>query len=341
MSANPNSPTERKKSAVGRVNRLMQHVLRRAWPLAIPLAIGAAIWGSTLFASATTVYVRAHKETHPQKVWAACNRHDHSSAASTFKPLSDKAAAALVTREPEIRSGNAKPFTLGGHRYPATNYYEPTTAQLRKFRSARTSLGQPILKYNPYLAYVNGHDGLSKPSTDDLIQWAAHKWGIPENWLRAEYVLESQWSSWWRGDETAVSKQQYAKYPLLARIRGSHNVYQSLGITQERWDPKGDFGAGTEPLRWRSTSFNIDYQAAMVRFYYDNPANARAAWGDHSYAPCHAWESIGAWFSSYPFNNSGSQQYVNIVKHNLATDAWRESSFVHEHIPMPSVVKLR
>ena len=35
------------------------------------------------------------------------------------------------------------------------------------------------MQFNPYLQYVDGRDGMTDPSTDDLIQWAAHKWGIP------------------------------------------------------------------------------------------------------------------------------------------------------------------
>src|SRR6201999_1225785 len=137
-------------------------------------------------------------------------------------------------------------------------------AQIAKFLSAKTSLGQPVLQLDPYLRYVNGRDGLHHPTTDELIQWGAHKWGIPENWLRAEYVLESYWNSWFRGDLTGVTATDYGKYPAQSRVPGQRQAYQSLGITQVRWDPKGDFGAGTEPLRWLSTAFNIDFQAATV-----------------------------------------------------------------------------
>ena len=51
--------------------------------------------------------------------------------------------------------------------------------------AAKSSSGQSNVAFNPYYRYVDGRDGLLRPSTDDLIQWAAHKWGIPENWLRA------------------------------------------------------------------------------------------------------------------------------------------------------------
>jgi hypothetical protein len=278
-------------------------------------------------AEGTRVSVAYRPESHPQTTWAPCNRNSRSKAASTFKPLSDAAAAALVTHQPETRPDNARSYTLGGRPYPATTAYIPTPAQLKAFRSAKTSLGQPVLAFNPYLRYVDGRDGLRGPSTDDLIQWAAHKWGIPEDWLRAEYVQESYWSSYQLGDEVAVSPGLYRRYPLQARVPGHLQVYQSLGITQVRWDPQGDFGAGTEPLRWESMAFNVDYQAAMVRFYYDNPQGARRAWGDSTYAPCEKWSAISGWYSAYPWHNPGQATYIHDVQSNLATASWRSGIF--------------
>jgi hypothetical protein len=280
-------------------------------------------------------------ERHPQNSWAPCNRNSHNKAPSTFRPLSDNAAAALTTREPETRPNNARPYTLGGVRYPSTTAYVPTQAQLKAFRSAKTSLGQGVLQFNPYLRYVDGRDGLHNPSTDDLIQWGAHKWGIPENWLRAEYVLESYWSSYQLGDLETVSRSDYERYPLQARIPGHLQVYQSLGITQVRWGPSGWVGAGTEPLRWQSMAFNIDYQAAMVRFFYDNPGATRTVWGDSTYSPCQQWNSIGGWFSSYPWGSAAQAKYIHAVQSNLATTAWRSDSFLSSTPPTPAAIKLR
>ena len=239
----------------------------------------AAIVVDVVHAEESRIIPLPHRERHPQTTWAPCNRNAHSSRLSTFKPLSDTAAAALVTPEPETRADNAKPYAIAGVPHASTTTYVPTLPQIRAFRAAKTSLGQPVLSFNPYLRYVDGRDGMHDPSTDDLIQWAAHKWGIPEDWLRAEYVQESYWSSFQVGDEQTVSAHDYRLYPAQARVPGSLQVYQSLGISQVRWDPAGSVGAGTEPLRWESLAFNVDYQAAMVRFYYDNPSGARVCVG--------------------------------------------------------------
>jgi hypothetical protein len=293
--------------------------------------------GSVAVGSEAAAY---RKERHPQTTWAPCNRNAHNTRPSTFMPLTDAAAAALVTPEPEIRPDNDKPYVVDGKRYPATNYYVPSLAQVRTFRNQKDSAGQTEVQFNPYYEYVDGRDGLKNPSTDDLIQWAAHKWGIPENWLRAEYDHESQWSSFYLGDEEDVSGADYSQYPAQARVPNSPQVYQSMGITQIRWEPGNDLHAGTEQLRWESTAFNVDYQAATLRFYYDNPQETRTSWNDKSYAPCQQWNSLGAWFEPYPWRNSGQAQYVGAVKKILAQDGWRAGWFVQLTPTIPADVKL-
>jgi hypothetical protein len=288
------------------------------------IAAGAAS-DAPLAPAASTSYT---PERHPQTGWVACNRNARNGRRSTFTPLSDAAAAALITREPETRPYNSRPYTLRGRRYPAANDYVPSAGQLRSYRHSRTSLGQPVLQFNPYVRYVDGRDGIPHPSTDDLIQWAAHKWGIPENWLRAEYVLESYWNQFQLGDDTSVSVRSYWRYPYQSRIPDTTRVYQSLGITQVRWTPSGTVGPGTEPLRWRSTAFNLDDQAATLRLYYDNPSGARTAWGDNTYAPCEKWRSVGGWYSPYPWGNSRQAAYVSTVRGNLARREWRSRNFL-------------
>ncbi len=230
-----------------------------------------------------------------------------------FTPLSDAAAAADVTPEPENRPGNT-----------ATNDYVPTTAQLQAFYGAVNSNGQTVVQANPYDQYVTGH---YTGTTDEIIQWAAWKWGIPADWLRAEYVQESRWNMSQLGDLATVSPAAYAEYPTQARVAGTDEVYQSMGISQVKWNPDGSVGAGTEPLRWESTAFNADYQAATLRFYFDDPDGLRSAWGDSSYSPGNAWASLGGWFEPYPWLNAGQLDYIAEVQAHLAARTWAQPGF--------------
>jgi hypothetical protein len=303
------------------------------------IAVALAAGGLAYAWERPSVHVAWGAERHPQLTWAACNRNAHSAKPSTFHPLSDSAAAALVTPEPETRPANATAFTLDGTRHPAMNDYVPTPAQIREFLRAKTSNNQTNIQFNPYFQFVDGRDGIHDPSTDDLIQWAAHKWEIPEDWLRAEYVLESNWNGFQLGDLTPVKASWYGQYPPQSRGPKSQ-VYQSLGMTQIRWAPDGSLHPGTEPVRWESTSFNVDYQAATIRFYYDNPQKTRSAWGDSSYQPCEKWNSIGAWFDAYPWNSPQSAPYVASVKQNLGQAVWRSQSFLTWTAPLPPGVSL-
>lgn len=323
------------------LTRLARH--KSAWLiLGVIGAVVAAGCGLTRTAAPSTAVADRHGDGHRQTAWAACNRNAREARPSTFRPLSDARAASLVTPQPETRSLNARPYTVAGKRYLAANYYVPTNAELRDFRRARTSTGQPILQFNPYYAYVDGRDGMRRPSTDDLIQWAAHKWGIPGDWLRAEYVKESYWSQIQLGDETRVSARWYDMYPFQARVTHTLDVYASLGITQVQWTPDGAVGVGAEPLRWKSTAFNIDYQAATVRFYYDDPRGARSTWGDGSYVPCQQWNSIGGWFRPFPWGNGDQQTYIHAVRDILAQRVWTSSDFLSWHpSALPPGVKLK
>jgi hypothetical protein len=227
-----------------------------------------------------------------------------------YVPLTDAAAAAEVVPSAESRPPNSGP-----------NSYVPTAAQLQAFRTAVDAWGRTTVRANPYNAYVTGD---FTGTTDEIIQWAAAKWGIPVDWLRGEYMEESHWCQNMLGDLTTVSPQVYSEYPPQARVPNTDEVYESMGITQVKWIPDGTVGAGTEPLRWESTAFNVDYQAAYLRFSYDNPNNARGIYGDSTYQQDETWNSLGSWFNPYPWANSGQLQYVSDVQHQLEYHTWTQ-----------------
>ncbi len=246
----------------------------------------------------------------PQTTWAPVGT----------PPLSDAAAAAKITPEPEVRPENA-----------AANDFVPSAGELAAFHSAEYGGSEGEMHTNPLDAYVDGLDGMTKPSTGDLIQWAAQKWGIPEEWLMAEYDVESEWHQSKVSDESEVPCAWYDEYPAQARISDSGGVckvYQSIGITQIKWE-QDLIGPGTEPLRWKSTAFNVDYQAAQVRYYFDGLCSWCAYEG--GYKAGDEWNSIGAWFfpggAGYPWGNAYQEEYIGWVKEALAGKPWRKPGF--------------
>jgi hypothetical protein len=235
-----------------------------------------------------------------------------------YTPMSDPAAASCAGDAAEAVPANAQ-----------ANAYVPSDGELAAFRNNLDDAGQTPEQVYWYTRYVTGRPGLDTPTTDELIQWAAHKWGIPEDYLRAQYTQESSWDQAAMGDlTTSPTPAIWAEYDNAnpAYTPNGIQAYESVGITQDKWRPNnypnGTQGAGTEPLRWLSTAFNIDYQCSILRFYYDNPYGKRSAWGDGAYHPLDDWLSIGAWFQPYPYGNAGQDDYVNQVQQHLAARDW-------------------
>jgi hypothetical protein len=232
----------------------------------------------------------------PQTTWAAVGR----------PPLSDAEAAARVVRRPEQRPENV-----------AANEYVPTQAEVAAFHSTATA-------FSPLSVYVDGRDGLAKPSTDDLIQWTSVKWGIPTDWLRAVYLEESGWKQNNLADRRQVSAEWLALYPPIALLPDDE-VYETTGIAGVKWTPgPNGIGPGTEPLRWKSTAFNMDYQASVVRYYYGDCFSCRHWPG---YTPGQRWNSIGAWDEPYPWRNSEAPRYIAKVQKHLSEKPWLSPSY--------------
>jgi hypothetical protein len=193
-------------------------------------------------------------------------------------PLSDHDAAAVVMHQPEVRPDNA-----------GANSYVPTDSELAAFHSAGASAD------NPWLQYVTGRPGLSSPSTDDLIQWAANKWGITADWMRAEAVDESYWH------QSAVGSN------------GTKGLMQ-IGAGAN---------TGTDPLRWKSTAWNLDYYGAVMRFYFDG----KCYWCSPNYGAGQEWGSIGAWYEPTPWGNQGAKDYIGRVQAELSNRMWAQPGF--------------
>ena len=242
--------------------------------------------------------------SHPVTAWAPVGS----------RPLSDSEAASFVIHRSENRPNNV-----------AANNYRPTDAELAAFHSYDSQAPEA----SSLRAYVTGRPGLSNPSTDDLIQWVAHKWGIPEDWIRAQMVVESQWGGTmgWNqhsmGDRTSVPSSWYSQYPPQARVADTGDVYESMGLASVKWRADGSVNPGSEPLRWESTAFNLDLYAADVRYFYDGDC----IWCGSGYSAGQQWNSIGAWFSPYTWSNQQAQTYIGWVQTALGKRAWAQPGF--------------
>jgi hypothetical protein len=219
-------------------------------------------------------------------------------------PLTDLEAAMCVAPSGENRSQNIE-----------SNAKAPTAAELAAFATARDAAGRTPAEYNRNFAHVSGaaaRYGLR--STDDLIEWAAYKWGVPEDLVRGQMVMESGWSMLQKGDRRDWAQPVADRYPALAAI-DADSVWESLGIAQIRWRHTVPFNPGVEPLRWQSTGFALDYSQALIRYYYDGYCD----WCGPDYV---AGDADGAYRMYVSGSWTDGQWYADGVRSNAAARSW-------------------
>lgn len=200
--------------------------------------------------------------------------------------LSDADAASRVRRSSwEPRPENA-----------TQNQTVPTAAQLSTFHSYTGQWGN----CDHLRQKVTGN---FRGTTDEIIQWAAWKWGLPEETVRAAAATESWWKMSFVGDNG-----------------------QSFGLLQiknvERWH------GGTFPMSRDATAFNADYYAGMVRHYFEGCATWMKdyTYNGFTYAAGDLWGSVGAWYSG-DWHSDAAHGYIDHVQRNQANRVWATSGF--------------
>jgi hypothetical protein len=193
------------------------------------------------------------------------------------KPLPDRKAAKRVRRTGyEPRPGNRE-----------ENRRIPTRQELRFFRR------------NSDMTYKRRVTGRFRGTTDEIIQWAAHKHGIGEDLFRAVAVRES----WWRMSVVGDNGDSFG----LMQIRRPYHCCPRLAR--------------------RSTAFNVDYYGAIIRSYFDG----RETWLNtvergQDYRAGDLWGAVGAWFSGR-WHTPPAEGYIAEVKQIRQERTWRKKLF--------------
>jgi hypothetical protein len=232
-------------------------------------------------------------------------------------PLTDAQALAMVCPAAEIRPGNA-----------AANATFPTASDLQTFY-AQDSWGGVAAQAEAYRKMITGQPGQAL-STDEIIQWAAHKWGIDENVMRAVAVTES----WWKQSATGDWTTDFSKCPPGAATRtqgGSTECAQSYGLMQMKWIYHGK---NVWPLSRDSTPFNVEYLAchyrAVMDGYFTWLGNITPQPGYPAYPTGTMdemfWGAVGEWYSG-SWYSSGALNYISTVKNHLAQQTWTLPTF--------------
>jgi autotransporter family porin len=150
----------------------------------------------------------------------------------------------------------------------------------------------------PYRRFV---DGRFTGTTDEIIQWAAYKWGLDEDVLRAVAVVES----WWRQSTVGGHGSSFGLFQVRAPFHCS----------------------GKCAIARRSTAFNADYYGGILRAYYDG----RMRWLNkephgRKYVAGDLWGSVGAWFSGRWWTQQAAS-YISVVQQRLSERTWAQAGF--------------
>jgi hypothetical protein len=157
-------------------------------------------------------------------------------------------------------------------------------------------------------------------TTDEILQWAACKWGFKPDILRADAVVESYWQQSQRGDYT--SNQQYCP-------PGSWDgagCYQSYGLFQIKWY----FFKDAFPMAQTDSAFNAEYTYGILRACYEGWTSylkqGTPLPGYPNYTAGDIWGCLGRWYSGWWYTQD-ALQYMAKVKATLAAKTWTSANF--------------
>ncbi len=199
------------------------------------------------------------------------------------------------------------------------------------------------------LQRVTGHH---TGTTDENIQWAACKWGISDNLLRAVTVRESTWfhyevypsgrcvTNWGCGDMIDQASRATLRYCSgisnyghdYERDYGTGKCPKTFSIAgvmswqAPEWGKMRANQNGTFPFNRNSTAFALDYLGSYLRgcqegweYWLDNT-------GTGDYAPGKIWGCVGSWFAG-AWRTPEALGYVGRVRDELENKTWLRRSF--------------
>jgi hypothetical protein len=233
-----------------------------------------------------------------------------------LKPLSDyarlpddKAAAAMVHRTGwEPRPGNY-----------SYNHTEPAHLALRRVSRAADAYDPLWNKY--VLGRITGH---YTGTTDEIFEWAAAKWGLPDNLIRAIAYQESNWRQSNYGDfvrDRAACPGGFRRTPCPV-------TFGIVGTKSTSWP-------GLYPWNRDSTAAAVDALGGWLRGCYEGWVWWLRQHGNRSHGVYRAgnlWGCVGAWYSGNWLDGSPStprsgENYMRLVRHWYVTRPWLQPGF--------------
>jgi autotransporter family porin len=151
-------------------------------------------------------------------------------------------------------------------------------------------------------------DGAFAGTTDEIIQWAACKWGIDEDIVRAQTIKESYWYQSTNGDNGESWGLGQVRQPY-------HQTAFQFGVNART-----------------STAYNLDYTYGWWRACFDGEFGwLNSVERNGTYAPGDVWGCVGVWFSGrwYVNNDAYLNQTGDSVRWHFDDKTWLTSAFIN------------
>jgi hypothetical protein len=165
-------------------------------------------------------------------------------------------------------------------------------------------------------------DGDFTGTTQEILRWAACKWGIDEDLVYAQAAVESWWRQTTQGDLGSDAAACAPGHGLGADGTPGQ-CPQSFGILQNRYP----FERSTWPGIARSTAMNADTAYGIWRACFEgyehwlNDVDRGRQYGAGDALGC-----MGRWFAGR-WHTAAGDQYVTRVKDDLARRIWETPDF--------------
>jgi len=173
----------------------------------------------------------------------------------------------------------------------------------------------------PFTARV---DGNFVGTTDEIIQWAACKWGVDEDYVRAQIVTESYWDQVnslgdWGGDPARCEP----RFPLGTDGR-TGQCPESFGLGQTRYP----YMSSAFPYAYDSSAYNLDVTYAIWRSCFEGTETwLNTVERGRQYAAGDMLGCMGRWFAGRWYT-SGAINYMNVVQGHVNDRTWETGPFL-------------
>lgn len=146
-------------------------------------------------------------------------------------------------------------------------------------------------------------DGNFTGTTDEILQWAACKWGIDEDIVRAQIAKES----WWNMSAVGDGGQSFG----LGQVR---DQYHSSAFVDDNAK--------------RSSAYNVDYTYAFWRSCYEGEMGwLNTVERGATYAAGDLQGCLGVWFSGR-WHTQAANDYITAVESYREQRIWQTSGFL-------------